>query len=281
MILNNFYAMEYIREHHREDVTIEALLDIQRILTDRTLDDPDDVGRIQRPEDERIAVYHDPDNFVVHQPPPAEMLPERLQGLCDFANAQQPVPYVHPVIKSIVLHLWLAYDHPFADGNGRTARALFYWSMMKNGYWVSEFLSISKVLREGPTRYGRSFLYTETDAFDATYFILNQLSVIQRAFDELKSYLSRVTENIKRSEKQINSSGRFNGRQLALLRHALRHPGAEYTAKSHATSNRVTLQSARNDLADLQKQGLIVVGNRGRTLVYRPAPDLSTQLITD
>ena len=36
---------------------------------------------------------------------------------------------IHPVIRAILLHFWLAYDHPFEDGNGRTARALFYWYM--------------------------------------------------------------------------------------------------------------------------------------------------------
>ena len=58
--------------------------------------------------------------------------------------------FIHPMIRSIILHFWLAYDHPFVDGNGRTARALFYWSMLRHGYWLFEFISISQIILKGP-----------------------------------------------------------------------------------------------------------------------------------
>jgi Fic family protein len=63
---------------------------------------------------------------VFHTPPPAAELPARLEAMCDFANSKTPDTFIHPVVRGIFLHFWLAYDHPFVDGNGRTARALFY-----------------------------------------------------------------------------------------------------------------------------------------------------------
>jgi Fic family protein len=62
----------------------------------------------------------------------------------------------------------LGYEHPFEDGNGRTARALFYWSMLNQGFWLTEFLTVSKILRKAPAKYARSFLYTEQDSNDLT-----------------------------------------------------------------------------------------------------------------
>ena len=50
------------------------------------------------------------------------------------------------VVRAILVHFWLAYDHPFVDGNGRTARALFYWVMAREGYWLCEYVSISRIL---------------------------------------------------------------------------------------------------------------------------------------
>ena len=41
-----------------------------------------------------------------------------------FANAQSS-PFVHPVVKAMALHFAIGFIHPFVDGNGRTARALF------------------------------------------------------------------------------------------------------------------------------------------------------------
>lgn len=97
---------------------------------------------------------------------------------------------MHPVIIAIVLHSWLAYDHPFVDGNGRTARAPFYWSMLSQGFWLVEFLSISSILRKAPATSSRSFLHAETDENDLTYFILYHLKVIRRAIDELRAYMA-------------------------------------------------------------------------------------------
>src|SRR5205814_10028127 len=62
------------------------------------------------------------------------------------------LPIFHPMVRSMILHFWLAYDHPFVDGNGRTARALFYWSMLRNGYWMFEYITISKIILSGPDR---------------------------------------------------------------------------------------------------------------------------------
>jgi Fic family protein len=99
------------------------------------------------------------------------MLPQRLEALCQFANKPQEKASLHPVIRAILLYLWQGYDHPFRNGNGRSARALFYWRMLREGYWLFEFISISTVLKNASAQYGRSYLYTETDDNDATYFV--------------------------------------------------------------------------------------------------------------
>jgi len=56
----------------------------------------------------------------------------------------------------------------------------FYWSMLHHGYGLFDFLSISRILRKAPGKYARSFLYTETDENDLTYFILHQLDAISK-----------------------------------------------------------------------------------------------------
>ena len=50
----------------------------------------------------------------------------------------------------------LAYMHPFTDGNGRTARALFYWYMLKRGYWLTEYLSISRIIARSKKTYEKN-----------------------------------------------------------------------------------------------------------------------------
>lgn len=83
----------------------------------------------------------------------------------------------------------IGYDHPFVEGNGRTARALFYWSLARSGYWLMEYISISRLLKQAPAQYGSAYMYSETDENDTTYFILHQISIIERAIDALYEYL--------------------------------------------------------------------------------------------
>ena len=279
MIVNNFRALQFMREGMGDTLTPSSVLELHRIVTDGTLDSPEAAGRLQQPGEERVAVYDRDDGRRIHTPPPAEELPGRLQCLCDFANeGDDSEQFVHPVIRAILLHFCLAYDHPFEDGNGRTARILFFWSMRKHGYWLVEYLPISKLLREAPARYERAFLETETDEGDTTYFLIHQMQVVERAIEELHDYLSRKIGEIKEVEDLIHDSDGFNHRQLALLSDALRHPGRNYSFREHAEMHRVTHETARADLSRLAKRGLLARRKIGREYAFEAVPDLAIKL---
>lgn len=281
MIWNNYRALQFMREAMGDKLTPKAVLELQRILTEGTLDNPDAAGRLQRPGEERVGVYDRTDGSLIHEPPPAEQLPDRLQALCDFANDEDPERFVHPVVRAILLHFWLGYDHPFEDGNGRTARALFYWFMRTRGYWLVEYLSISRILRKAPAKYTRAYVETETDDRDTTYFIVYQLDVIQRAVKELHAYLRRKVKEIRDVERLIKGSPDFNHRQLALLSNAVRNPDVSYTFRSHAMSHSVTDETARTDLLSLVRKGLLERRRSGHKHVFTPTAKLPELLKQD
>jgi Fic family protein len=279
MILNNYRALNFMREQAGDRLTPALVLELQRIVTEGTLDDPDTAGRLQRPGEERVVVLDRDTGETLHVPPPAVQLPERLRAMCDFANeVEDGERFIHPVVRGILLHFWLAYDHPFVDGNGRTARALFYWYLRTRGYWLVEYLSISRILRNAPSKYAQSFLHTEVDGNDATYFLLYQLEVIERAVKELHAYLRRKMGEVRDVEQLIADERHFNHRQLALLGDALRHAGRTYTIGAHATTHRVTHETARTDVTKLADRGLLERGRAGRTYVFTAPPDLDKRL---
>jgi Fic family protein len=278
MILNNYRALSFMHEQVGDRLTPELVLELQRILTEGTLDEPDAAGRLQRPDEVRVAVYDDRGR-IIHTPPPAEQLPHRLHAMCDFAN--EPIDgerFIHPVVRGILLHFWLAYDHPFVDGNGRTARALFYWYLRTHGYWLVEYLSISRILREAPGKYTRAFLYTETDARDTTYFLLHQLETIERAVHEFHAYLQRKMREVRDVESLIATDSRFNRRQMALLSDALRHPERVYAIGAHAREHRVTHETARTDFGALVERGLLIRSRRGQSYRFTVPGDLEQRL---
>jgi Fic family protein len=276
MIANNFRAMELVRSRLEEPLSPELLCELHRVLTDGTME-PDEVGRFRR-GDESVFVQDEADGQVLHMPPAASQLPSRIGALCQFANDPGDEPFIHPVVRAITLHFMLGYEHPFVDGNGRTARAIFYWSLLRQRYWLTEFLSISRILRKAKSQYARAFLHSETDRGDLTYFVLHQLDVIQKAAGDLHEYLERKGGELRESEKLLSAEVALNHRQRALLAHGLRHPGARYTIAAHRRESGVVYQTARQDLLELAAAGLLTQRRIGRGFVFDVPVDLETRL---
>lgn len=277
MIMNNYRVMGRIRSLGSSDLTPELVLELHEIVTVGTLDDPAAVGRFRRP-DESVAVVDPSDGTVLHTPPDGAELPGRLQAMCDFANGAVTDDFLLPVLRPMIVHFWLAYDHPFVDGNGRTARALFYWSMLHEEYWLSEYLSISSVLKSAPTQYARAFLFSESDESDLTYFLIHHLKVVLRSIGALHEYLDRKIAEIKSTTELIRASDALNHRQAAVLGHALRHPGFRYTIKSHQHSHGVVYETARSDLLGLESMELLQKKKVRRAYVFVAPVDLADRL---
>ncbi|MDP2787657.1 MAG: Fic family protein [Pseudomonadota bacterium] len=282
MIFNNYQAMQHIRAIGQKPLTPALILELHQRLTAGTLEDPADVGRWRLTDD--VHVVDPRDGKLLHIPPTAISLPERMQRLCDFANGNETdTPYVHPVVRAILLHFMLGYDHPFADGNGRTARALFYWAMARQGYWLMAYLSISNILRRAPGQYARAYLHTETDTNDTTYFLLHQLDVIRQAIDALHGYLKEKTQETRSTERLLEGAqlrSLCNHRQIALLSHALKHADALYTVESHRASHAVAYATARADLLQLAQLGVLQKTGEGKRFVFTVPADLHTRLTT-
>lgn len=280
MIFNNYTAMQKVREMKSEPLTPDRVLELQSVLTSGTLDDADAAGRFRR-ADEHIVVS-DETGRLLHDPPNAAELPRRLELLCNFANGAESGEFMHPVIRAVLVHFALAYDHPFVDGNGRTARALFYWVIAREGYWLCEYVSISRILKKARAQYARSFLYTESDDNDTTYFILYQLRVLRQAIAELHKYLDRKSAEIKDVETLVRQSANIhadlNERQLDLLAHALKNPNGKYTIESHRRAHDTAYATSRSDLIQLATLGLLEQRKRGRSFVFVVPPDLRGRL---
>jgi len=277
MIQNNYSTMLRIKDRIKENLTIELLCEIQASITQGTLEDQTASGRLRR-SDEDVHVVDMTGGSILHTPPAADDLVFRLQQLCDFANELQEYTFLHPVIKGIILHFWLAYEHPFVDGNGRTARALFYWFLLKNKYWLIEFLPISRIILKAPARYKMSFLYSEQDDEDITYFINFNLRAFRLSLEDLRKYIAKKQKELRDASRFLKKFPSLNHRQQELINHAIRHPGSNYTLAHHASIHGIVYQTARTDLFHLVKLRLLRSGKVGRTYFFTPNEDLARKL---
>ncbi len=251
MILNNYNTIRFLSAHKNEGLTPELLLDIHRQITEKTLDNHEDEGRFRT--DDNIVVVDGISGDIAHTPPSYKYLEESVVQLCNFVNEDKT--FIHPIIKAIILHFMISYLHPFVDGNGRTARSLFYWYMLKKGYWLTEYLSISRIIYKSKNQYEKAFLYTEHDDFDLGYFVQYNLKVFSEAFKDLQLYLERKSN--EQSSLLEYGIPTLNERQNEIIRICVEKPKAIFTSKELETRFNVSVKTIRSDLESLVEKGLM------------------------
>ena len=254
MIVNNYQTIQYIVENKGNSLTTESILHIHRLMTENTLYNPEDAGRLRDNDDVVVenAITHE----VVHTPPPHEELPQFIEDLCDFFNETDAQVFVHPIIRGIIIHFMLAYMHPFADGNGRTARALFYWYMLKQGYWLIEYLSISRVIAKSKKSYEKAYIYVECDKMDLGYFIIYNLKVLEQSFKQLQDYIKKKQKE-KQSANAFLKLGNLNERQAQILRIFAESPKEVLTIKDLQVKFLISPTTAKTDVIGLLERGLL------------------------
>lgn len=277
MILNNYNTINFIRENAKEKLTPALVMQIHGMMTENALDVPDAVGRLRR-DDENIVVGNGITGEIIHTLPSAGCLNEFLNNLCAFFNDEDTEIFVHPIIRAITIHFLIGYYHPFADGNGRTARALFYWYMMKSDYWLVQYLSISRIIKGSKKSYEKAFLYSEYDGNDIGYFIQYNLDVLLKSFDALSRYIKRKNNEKKKAEKLLHL-GNITERQSQILSLCLENPDIVLVSTDIVVKFGVTPNTAKSDLRKLVEKGyLSEISLNGRTKGYIRSVDFE-QLI--
>ncbi len=266
MILNNYNTIQFISSKKKEQLTPELLMQVHELMTHGTLDDEADCGKLRNHD--RIVVGNGITGEIVHRPPKAECLDKFCRDLCLFFNSDATTTFLHPIIKGLIIHFLIAYYHPFVDGNGRTARAIFYWYMLKKNYWLLEYLSISRIIYKSKSKYEKSFLYTENDDNDLGYFITYNLDVLSKSFDSLKKYLLKKQAERKRADRFMHLDG-ISAQQSEIIRMYYDEGDITLEAKDIAIRFNVSRVTAKAYLDGLVRRGLLKrLKPNGRTHAY-------------
>ena len=254
MIHNNYQTIQFIIAHKNEPLTEDLLLHIHHLMTENTMLSPDDAGRFRTNND--VVVENGITHETVHTPPSYDEIPQFINDLCLFFNQNDDKQFIHPIIRGIIIHFMISYIHPFADGNGRTARAMFYWYMLRKGYWLTEYLSISRVIAKSKKSYEKAFLYAEADQMDIGYFVAYNLRVLEQSFQQLQNYIKR-----KQSEKNdaliLMQIGDINERQAQIIKHFDTSPNAMLTIKDIQTKFMISPTTAKADVTRLVERGIL------------------------
>ena len=255
MIMNNYVTMKHIVQHKNNDLTPDNLLEIHKLISNKTLENPGEEGNLR--ENDEIFIANHSNGEVVHIPPPKEELETLIKEMCVFFN-QDSKDFIHPIIKGCVIHFMIGWIHPFSDGNGRTARALFYWYMLKKGYWLTEYLSISRIIKDTKNQYETAYLYTEVDENDLSYFITYHIKTMEKAFEALKEYIGKKQREVIQAAKFLKIPG-VNERMAQILK--IIHDDTDRVLTSKELEKRFNISNftARADLKALVEFGFLEI----------------------
>lgn len=264
MILNNYITMKKITQIKNEDLTPELILEIHTTITKDTLEDPKDEGRFRDNNDIRVF---DSRGNILHTPSDFKLIEELIKKFCNFANNDDE-QFIHPVIKGIILHFLIGYIHPFNDGNGRCARSIFYWYMLRKDYWLFEYMAVSRVIKDTKGQYKLAYQYTESDENDLTYFIRYNLTAVKTAVDNIQKYIEKKQRETKQALKILLDSEGLNLRQAEIIKSLIKNPDKPMTIKEIVETYHVAYATARNDLFHLEKLGYLLKQKSGREYIF-------------
>jgi Fic family protein len=271
MIVNNYEVMQWIVNNKNAKLTPDLILQIHHIITNNTLSDKKEEGAFRNSDD--IHIVDVQTGAIVHTPPGYKHLAELIKAFCAFSNDEVKEHFfLHPITKSIIIHFLIGYIHPFTDGNGRTARALFYWYLIKKGYWLIEYMSVSRIILGSKAQYARAYQYTELDENDLTYFILYNLKAISKSLDELKKYIERKNQE-KKNLLSLLRHADYNDRQIFILQEIQNDKKIRFTVHELESKFAISNQTARNDLNQLAAKGILQPRKNGKTIQFLPTPD--------
>lgn len=275
MIVNNHHAMRRIEEELKnQPLTLDLLLDLHQQVTHGTLDDPSLEGILRETLDKhgnRLKIMPWDDFTVVYVAPDKDFVAEQLPRLIAFANDEDKSGFIHPLFKATMLHFWIGLLHPFEDGNGRLARILFYWYMLRKGYWAFSYLSLSERILKSPRQYAMAFIYAEQDGRDLNYFIQYNVEKLVLARQHLQEHLRETIAENRLQSRVLNSGHGLNQRQIRLLQYLSKdEERSTNVASYHHINDAVGYVTAVTDLKKLTQLGLLRKLRAGRNINYFP-----------
>jgi Fic family protein len=273
MILNNYITLTRIIEIKDEKITPQLIKTIQATITKDTLEKEEWSGRFRNNNDVRV---HDKlTNEIFHTPPSFDKIGPLIDAFCEYANSTE-IDFIHPIVKASILHFLIGYIHPFEDGNGRTARAIFYWYLISKNYWLFRYMSISRVIINSPAKYTRAYLDTEQDDNDLTYFIKFQIKCVESARKELKEYIIKKQEEKNKIYDFLNKIPSINDRQALVLSLFSKNPKRIVTIQELKERFGIVYQTARTDLLELVNKKFLIKKKTGKKYTFFRSENFDT-----
>lgn len=265
MILNNFAALSFILENLDKDLNEEIFIQIHKIVTAKTLDEDEITEKYRNGQ----VYVTDPNNTEpIYIPPKAENVQFMMNDLFKFINNQEKVSFIHPIIKAFIIHFYIGYVHPFFDGNGRVARAFSYMYLLKDGFDFFKFFSVSSIINKQRKKYYQSFIDSEENNNDITYFIITHLNLTKESIHEIMERLISEFQKEIFKEMIAREGIILSSRQTRFISYIEKKDNNLITIDEYKKKFRIAYETARRDLLELENLRILKKTKKGKKSIF-------------
>jgi Fic family protein len=235
-VINYFAGLRYVEKNSTKKVIRhDDLFELHRIIAGNVMDQGE--AGAYRTISVRVGAY---------LPPPPDAVSGLMFELLEWWN--KPAKQLSPVLSSAILHYRFEAIHPFADGNGRTGRALALWELYRRGFDTHHIFSVDEYYREDRPGYYAALDAVRMAGEDLTswleYCAVGLRLTLERAWLRLQAF------QVKGEEKIV-----LRPRQEQLL-HLLRDHGRMTPAEIWQALG-VSRQGALDLLRPMMEAGLV------------------------
>lgn len=189
---------------------------------------------------------------VHFEAPGAKRLPKEMKAFLKWYNDG---PSIDAVLKAALAHLWFVTIHPFADGNGRIARAIADMSLARSEDTAQRFYSMSTQIRVERGAYYTKLEQTQRGDLDITMWLTWFLGCLERAFTGAEEILAVVLRKAEFWNTHIDVS--LNERQRLMLNKLLDGFDGKLTSSKWATIAKCSQDTASRDIEGLINRGVL------------------------
>lgn len=158
-VANYFAALRHIEKHAaKKSITHDDVLRLHKIIAGEVMDQ----GTAGRYRSIRVRGGR-------YLPPPPEQVSGLMRELLEWWNTESKA--LSPVLSSAIVHYRFEGIHPFADGNGRTGRALALWDLYRRGFDTHHIFSIDEYYWEDRPRYYAALDQVRREGEDLTAWL--------------------------------------------------------------------------------------------------------------
>ena len=157
--------------------------------------------------------------------------------------------------------MWFVTIHPFADGNGRIARAIADMSLARSEDSAQRFYSMSAQIRLERKAYYDMLKATQRGGLDVTPWLEWFLGCLDRAFDGAEQTLAAVFQKADFWNK--HAAAKINERQRDILNRLLDGFEGKLNSSKWALIEKCSPDTALRDIQDLVEQGILAKDEGG------------------